>query len=52
MALLRILPQFNHITENIYLNDVGNIKIDFHDLRGYILYMLVAQKSLQRRTRT
>ena len=44
MALLRILSQINHITENIYHNDVGNNEKDVHDLRGYILYILAAQK--------
>ena len=45
MALFRILSHISHIIENIYLKDVGNIRKDVHDLRGFILFMLAAQKA-------
>ena len=45
MSLLKTLSHISHITEKIYFGKVDNIKKDVHGLRGYVLYMLSAQKA-------
>ena len=48
MTLLRVLSQLNLITEKIYFDNVDNIKKDLHDLGGYFLYLLSAQKKMMK----
>ena len=45
MNLLRILSQKIQITEKFFFDIVENFKKDVHNFRGFILYMLSAQKT-------